>query len=394
MKYILVYVLISISAISMCYAQATDSSAPSTLTQELEKALNEMSKLDSLNVAEKGFTGCEYYEDPPEPINPIAPEYPPEQLKTGIEGLVYLEVEVFKDGSVGKIKVVKSLHKEKGGLDEAAVNAVKKWKFIPGKSYGKPIDTVVIIPIEFILPQKKASTDNQKPSTLTQELEKAIAENKGKFVSSDVPENEEKVFSNPGVWEDPPEPINPVYPEYPPELLKTPIQGTVYLEVEVFKSGSVGKIKVVKSLQSGPGSLDEAAVKAVKKWKFIPAKRYGKPIDTRVIIPIEFTITHKDPIGNPPKFITTTDVEFKPYATPPQIIKSVEPLRPLHTDGYLTGFAYLEVEVYKNGDVGHIYVKNRCKVVPAVWMRLQLNAFGNGNSNPDWMEKATKSILR
>jgi protein TonB len=93
----------------------------------------------------------EPYEDPPEPINPIAPEYPPLMIKTGVEGLVYLEVDVYKDGSIGNVNVIKSLLSGPGGLDEAAVNAVRKWKFQPGRSGGKPIDTTVIIPIEFTL---------------------------------------------------------------------------------------------------------------------------------------------------------------------------------------------------------------------------------------------------
>jgi len=91
------------------------------------------------------------YEDPPEPINPVAPEYPAFAIRTGIQGSVILEVDVYKDGSLGTIKVKKSLMSGPGGLDEAAINTVKKWKFQPGKSGGKPVDTSVIIPIEFTL---------------------------------------------------------------------------------------------------------------------------------------------------------------------------------------------------------------------------------------------------
>ncbi len=91
------------------------------------------------------------YEDPPEPINPVAPDYPTFAIRTGIEGLVYLEVDVYKDGTIGNIKVLKSLMSGPNGLDEAAINAVRRWKFQPGKSGGKPVDTTVIIPIEFTL---------------------------------------------------------------------------------------------------------------------------------------------------------------------------------------------------------------------------------------------------
>lgn len=91
------------------------------------------------------------YEDPPEPINPVAPEYPAFAIKTGLQGSVVLEVDVYSDGTLGKIKVKKSLMPGPNGLDEAAINAVKKWKFQPGKSGGKPVDTTVIIPIDFTL---------------------------------------------------------------------------------------------------------------------------------------------------------------------------------------------------------------------------------------------------
>jgi protein TonB len=91
------------------------------------------------------------YEDAPVPINPIPPEFPEFAKKTGIQGNVVLEVDVYKDGTLGKIKVLRSLLSGPGGLDESAINAVKKWKFQPGKSGGKPVDTTVIIPIEFNL---------------------------------------------------------------------------------------------------------------------------------------------------------------------------------------------------------------------------------------------------
>ncbi len=93
-------------------------------------------------------------------------------------------------------------------------------------------------------------------------------------------------------WEDPPEPINPVAPEYPTFAINTGIQGTVYLDVDVYKDGTIGNIVVKKSLMSGPGGLDEAAINAVRKWKFQPGKSGGKAIDTTVTIPVEFTLTN------------------------------------------------------------------------------------------------------
>ncbi len=91
------------------------------------------------------------YEDPPEPINPVPPEYTDIARRMGIAGTVVLEVDVYKDGTTGNIQVLKSLMSGPGGLDEAAKDAVRKWKFQPGRSGGKAVDTTVIIPIDFTL---------------------------------------------------------------------------------------------------------------------------------------------------------------------------------------------------------------------------------------------------
>ena len=92
------------------------------------------------------------------------------------------------------------------------------------------------------------------------------------------------------VWEDPPIAIKQVSPVYPDFAKKSGIEGTVILEVEVFETGKVGAIDVLKSLMPGPGGLDEAAIKAVKQWEFQPAKSSGKPIACWVKLPIGFTL--------------------------------------------------------------------------------------------------------
>jgi len=91
------------------------------------------------------------YEDAPVPIKQTPPEYPDFARNSGIEGEVWLEVEVFADGTVGAIDVVQSLLSGPGGLDEAAKKAVRQWEFQPAKSGGKPVSVWVTFPIEFTL---------------------------------------------------------------------------------------------------------------------------------------------------------------------------------------------------------------------------------------------------
>lgn len=90
------------------------------------------------------------------------------------------------------------------------------------------------------------------------------------------------------------EPIfNAVYlnnspPLYPTSAKRRGIQGEVMLDVLVSKDGKAEKVKISRS--SGSYLLDEAAIAAVKNWKFIPAKVGSKAVEKNVIVPVEFKI--------------------------------------------------------------------------------------------------------
>jgi protein TonB len=60
--------------------------------------------------------------------------------------------------------------------------------------------------------------------------------------------------------------------------------------VEVLPNGRVGEVQVNKS--SGYETLDYCAVEAVKKWKFIPAKKGGAAIPCWVNIPFKFQLLY------------------------------------------------------------------------------------------------------
>jgi len=71
------------------------------------------------------------YEDAPVIVAGPRPAYPDHLRRMKITGQVVLDIEVFDDGTIGAIEVVKSLMDGPGGFDEAAVNAVKQWKIQP-----------------------------------------------------------------------------------------------------------------------------------------------------------------------------------------------------------------------------------------------------------------------
>jgi TonB family protein len=79
----------------------------------------------------------------------IEPEYTDAGRKARIEGSVELLIVVNADGTVTSVSVRKSLGY---GLDENAIDAVKKWKFIPGKKDGiQPVPTYVVVVVNFSL---------------------------------------------------------------------------------------------------------------------------------------------------------------------------------------------------------------------------------------------------
>jgi TonB family protein len=71
-------------------------------------------------------------------------------------------------------------------------------------------------------------------------------------------------------------------PKYSKEAKRAKVQGTVVLAVVVGTDGIAHDISVVRSLGYG---LDEEAIRALKTWRFKPAKSLGKP--TPVLIHVE-----------------------------------------------------------------------------------------------------------
>jgi len=92
-------------------------------------------------------------EEMPEPIGGIAEiqkkiVYPEIAKRAGVEGKVYVLAFVNEQGKVTDAKIMKGIG---AGCDEAALDAVKKTKFKPGKQRGKPVKVQVWVHVNFKL---------------------------------------------------------------------------------------------------------------------------------------------------------------------------------------------------------------------------------------------------
>jgi len=83
-------------------------------------------------------------------INSIAEnvKYPESAKEAGVEGKVFVKAMIDETGKVVETEIVKSVNKD---CDKAAVDAIKKTKWLPAEKDGKTVSAEVTIPIKFKL---------------------------------------------------------------------------------------------------------------------------------------------------------------------------------------------------------------------------------------------------
>ena len=83
-------------------------------------------------------------------IREVKPNYTGEAMRARIQGMVKMEAIVMPDGSVGDVRVTRSLDQQ-FGLDKEAVKTVKQWRFRPGLRLGQPVPVLIEIEMSFTL---------------------------------------------------------------------------------------------------------------------------------------------------------------------------------------------------------------------------------------------------
>jgi TonB family protein len=86
----------------------------------------------------------------PKVISQVQPKYTREAMQAKIQGIVQVEAVVMTDGTVGDVRVLRSLDRDLG-LDQQAIAAALQWRFQPAMRNGKPVPIIVIIELEFKL---------------------------------------------------------------------------------------------------------------------------------------------------------------------------------------------------------------------------------------------------
>jgi len=75
-------------------------------------------------------------------------------------------------------------------------------------------------------------------------------------------------------------------PNYPPIAKAARVQGTVVLQATISKTGSIENLKVV----SGPAMLQQAALDAVRTWRYRPYLLNNEPVEVETTVNVIFTL--------------------------------------------------------------------------------------------------------
>jgi TonB family protein len=98
-----------------------------------------------------------------------------------------------------------------------------------------------------------------------------------------------------GMWNDvmPPEAIDRFPPLFPEKARRNRRQGVVFVEARINIRGTVDSVVVLNPARSWDG-LDQAAAEAVRRWRFRPATRDGKPIAGAAVQRLDFELPRNE----------------------------------------------------------------------------------------------------
>jgi periplasmic protein TonB len=89
-------------------------------------------------------------------------------------------------------------------------------------------------------------------------------------------------------YDDPPQPLSQIRPVYPEIAQEAGIEGTVVVQVFIDLRGRVKDTVILKGIPNT--GLDEAAISAIRKTRFRPARQRERPVGVWISIPVNFRL--------------------------------------------------------------------------------------------------------
>jgi len=200
-------------------------------------------------------------------VSGVKAVYPPQAREKQLQGRVVLKLLISETGDVESTEAVSGNEV----LVPAAMDAAKKWKFKPYIRNGKAVKVSTKIPFDFAF--QGNVVDDPQSKTIDPSLPQA---------GSSEQTGPSRVRVSQGVSQG--QLVHHVNPVYPSAAKTNHIQGEVLLQAIIGKSGRVENLSVVR----GHPVLAEAAMDAVKQWRYKPYLLKGEPVEVETTIRITF----------------------------------------------------------------------------------------------------------
>lgn len=198
---------------------------------------------------------------PPKILSRQRPVYPRAMINSGMRGEVLLEFVVDKTGAIKNPVVLQS---NNPCFNEAAIEALSKWKFEPGRMGGEPLNTRLQLPMIFEMLDETGrdfstveTSSKQKQEKLPEQLRYDIA----------------------------PTPKGVAVPVYPYPLVFEKVNGGATVAFLIDEDGRVARVKV---LEASRPEFGLALAAAAETYTFTPAMKAGRPTKTLLRTKHEF----------------------------------------------------------------------------------------------------------
>jgi TonB family protein len=236
--------------------------------------LKQGDKEKTLEKFAQGAVKAEGAVKPPLLIKAVDPVYPEDARKAGVEGVVILSAKADATGHVQDVMVLRSIPM----LNQAAVDAVKQWAYEPMIINNVAQPVVFTVTVRFQLDSKRKTSSS------------GVVGGVQGGVAGGVTGKEQAEFEKGAVRAmdtiKPPALIKSVDPVYPEKARQAQVEGLVILEVRTDEKGNVEDARVLRSIPV----LDQAAIDAVKQWKYEPLLIDGKPKKVLFTVTVQFRL--------------------------------------------------------------------------------------------------------
>ncbi len=190
----------------------------------------------------------------------VEPTFPQGLLQAGLtQGMVHLAINTDQTGKLVEWLVVGYTQKE---FADAAVAAIKQWKFTPAELRGEPVGTTVELTFQF-----EAKGVVVSASSLSEVMESQTLRRMGAhYIYQPCSLRELDRI---------PTPMVTVAPAYPGELAERGVKGRVTVDFFIDETGAV---RVPSVSIEDDSVLTSLAVSALRQWRFEPPTRNGRPV--------------------------------------------------------------------------------------------------------------------